>query len=507
MASKTQSLKSTRKWYQWYSPEDTPEERRFLLKLDLIILPVALLSFWIKNMDYSNINRRTDNAYVSGMKEELGFYGNQLVQLQTLFTVATVVCQLPFAYLFTRVPLHILLPSMELSWGVFNLLQYRANSFGELVAYRFMVGVFESAFFPAVQFVLGSWYRGDEIARRGAFFYVGQTVGAMSTGLLTGSIATTFGGRHGLSGWRWMFIFTSVITFPIALLGYVLWPGTPLKPNKLFLSDADVALARNRLERHGHFDKNGSQEEPSLNLAIIKKTLSSWKIYLLTLWDVIFWATGLHVSGGTYLLWIKSLGRYKVAEVNNLGSTAPAIGIFYLFLFCFASDLFLGRAWAISLSYGWNMIGLIILVVWNVPESAKWFAYNTIYGATIISPVFHGWANDILKHNTAERAFVLVIMNCVAQGMTAWIALLVFPTVEAPRYTKGFSFTLALSFIFLGMVQVIRHLHSRDEEQQEAASSGRAETPRDEVVVQVGKVDVTSTSVSTATPGIFAKLE
>lgn len=321
----------------------------------------------------------------------------------------------------------------------------------------------KSAFFPAVQFLLGSWYRGDETARRGAFFYVGQTVGAMSTGMLTGSITTTFGGRDGLSGWHWMFIFTSVITSPIALLGYLFWPGTPLKPNKIFLTDQDVVLAQSRLRRHGHLDNYGLLDNPDLNWSSIKQTLRGWKIYLLTLWDVLFWATGLHVSGGTYLLWIKSLGRYDIAEVNNLGSTAPAVGIFYLFLFCFVSDMFLGRAWAISLSYGWNMIGLIILVIWKVPGSAKWFAYNTIYGATIISPIFHGWANDILKHNSAERAFVLVIMNCVAQGMTAWIALLIFPTVEAPRFTKGFSFTLAVSFVFLGMVQVVRHFHKREE--------------------------------------------
>ncbi|KAH8900716.1 MFS general substrate transporter [Thozetella sp. PMI_491] len=451
MTIKSQTAE-TRKWHHWYSPDDTPEERRVLLKLDLIILPIALLSFWIKNMDYSNI---TYNAYVSGMKEELGFDGNELVELQTLFTVATVVMQIPFAYLFTKVPLHVLIPTMELLWGVFNLLQYRANSFGELVAYRFMVGVFESAFFPGMQFVLGSWYRGDEIARRGAFFYVGQTVGAMSTGLLTGSIATTFGGRNGLSGWRWMFIFTSVITFPIALLGYFLYPGTPQKPNKIFLTDDDLKVARSRLRRYGHVDNDGPLGNTNLDWATVKKTLRGWKIYVLTLWDIVFWASGLHVSGGTYLLWIKSLGRYGVADVNNLGSTAAAIGIFYLFLFAFASDMFLGKSWALSLSYGWNMIGLVILVVWNVPESAKWFAYNTLYGATVISPVFHGWANDILKHNTAERAFVLVTMNCVAQGMSAWIALLIFPTVEAPRFTKGFSFTLAVSFVFLGITQIL----------------------------------------------------
>ncbi|KAF2796770.1 MFS general substrate transporter [Melanomma pulvis-pyrius CBS 109.77] len=451
--------KVPRKWYQWYALEDTPEERRLLLKLDLLILPIALLSFWIKNMDYANIN----NAFVSGMKEELHFYGNELVQFQTVFTVASVVGQLPFAFLFPKVPLYILIPSMEVFWGVFNLLQFRSKSFGEEVAYRFMVGIFESAFFPGVQYVLGSWYRGDEIARRGAFFYVGQTIGALSTGLLTASVASTFGGRHGLSGWRWMFIFTSVITFPIALMGYVLWPGTPLKPNKIFLTDQDVALARSRLQRHGHMDNHGVLENPDLNWTQIKKTFQGWRIWVLTIWDITFWLSGLHVSGGTYLLWIKSLKRYNVKDLNNLGSTAPGIGILYLLVFCFASDLFLGRTLALSISYSWNMIGVLILVIWNVPESAKWFAYNTIYGATVISPVFHGWANDILKHNAVERAFVLVFMNSVSQGMSAWIPLLVFQTVEAPRFTKGFSFTLALSFLFLGMTQAVRHLHKRQE--------------------------------------------
>lgn len=225
------------------------------------------------------------------------------------------------------------------------------------------------------------------------------------------------------------------------------------------------------MDKDGDKDSGAVTQNPHLDWATIKQTLKGWKIYVLTFWDVLFWASGLHVSGGTYLLWIKSLNRYGVTELDNLGSTAPAIGILYLFVFAFASDMFLGRPWALSLSYGWNMIGLVILVIWNVPESAKWFAYNTTYGATVVSPIFHGWANNILKHNTAERAFVLVTMNCIAQGMSAWIAVVVFPTVEAPRYTKGFSFTLAVSIVFLLVTQVVRHLHNRDEALLAAANA------------------------------------
>jgi hypothetical protein len=48
-----------------------------------------------------------------------------------------------------------------------------------------------------------------------------------------------------------MFIITSIITLPLAFVGVLLWPGTPDKPNRLFLSAKELELAKTRLERHG----------------------------------------------------------------------------------------------------------------------------------------------------------------------------------------------------------------------------------------------------------------
>lgn len=77
------------------------------------------------------------------MKEDLGFEGNELVELQMLYTVGAVVGQLPFMFLFTSVPMNYLIPFLDVCWGIFTLLQYRANSFAEMAAYRFLVGWFE----------------------------------------------------------------------------------------------------------------------------------------------------------------------------------------------------------------------------------------------------------------------------------------------------------------------------------------------------------------------------
>lgn len=42
--------KPARRWYHWYSPDDTPEERKLILKLDLLIVPYAFIIYWVKCM-------------------------------------------------------------------------------------------------------------------------------------------------------------------------------------------------------------------------------------------------------------------------------------------------------------------------------------------------------------------------------------------------------------------------------------------------------------------------
>lgn len=60
-----------------------------------------------------------------------------------MYILGAVLGQLPFLYLFTRVPMFWLIPVLDIGWGIFTLLQYRVQSYSELMAYRFMVGWFE----------------------------------------------------------------------------------------------------------------------------------------------------------------------------------------------------------------------------------------------------------------------------------------------------------------------------------------------------------------------------
>lgn len=63
----------------WGKPAATRAERTLIVKLDFVILSFCCLMYWVNYLDRMNLN----NAYVSGMKEDLGFKGKELNVINT----------------------------------------------------------------------------------------------------------------------------------------------------------------------------------------------------------------------------------------------------------------------------------------------------------------------------------------------------------------------------------------------------------------------------------------
>ncbi|KAK9771611.1 putative Major facilitator superfamily (MFS) profile domain-containing protein [Seiridium cardinale] len=407
-----------RRWYDWYSPTGGPEERNLTAKLDLLIVPYAFILYWL--------SRNINNAYVSGMSDELNFKRNELVQFQTIFVVGNAVGLLPFIYLFPRVPIHILAPTLDLSWGIFTLMQYCAQSYGEIMAYRFM-----ASYFPGVHFVLGSCHRSDEIGRRGGIFYVGLTLGTLTAGILQSAATTYLDGVHGLAGWRWLFIINAIITLPLALIGYFIWPGTPARPNRLVIKESEISLARSRLEKVG-----SKVQSTPFSPSLLKHIFTNWRFYIVVLWDIFFFNT----------------------SASTAAFLHPDLSILFVLFVNFSVGLWIGRAAAITLGSAINFTGLVILATWNVPEAAKWFAFSVGYSAVAVSSVLYGWANIIMEDNIEERSLTLILRAGIATSTNAWILLLVYHTVEAPRYPKGYVYSTCVVVCLVVMTHIVRIL-------------------------------------------------
>ncbi|KAL0775833.1 hypothetical protein CaCOL14_007120 [Colletotrichum acutatum] len=126
----------------------------------------ATFGYFVRLLDSSNIT----NAYVSGMKEDLNFQGNEYNLLQTFFTCGYLVGQIPSQFLLTRFRPSIYLPVAELFWTIVTFCFAAVKDVRHVLALRFLLGFLESPFAVGVLTIMGSWY-----TPRGKSVYFAET--------------------------------------------------------------------------------------------------------------------------------------------------------------------------------------------------------------------------------------------------------------------------------------------------------------------------------------------
>ncbi|CAG8376823.1 unnamed protein product [Penicillium salamii] len=439
------------KWYEWFAPTDTPAERRLILKLDGLIIVFVFLAYWAKVLDSS----ATSTAYVSGMKEDLNLYGNQLNYLQTVYMVGFITMQIPLTLLMTRCPVNYFLPAADLLWGVFTLAQYKASNVTQLYALRFFVGALGGFFFPAVQWYLGSWYKSSELSRRGAIFFIASQVGSMSSGYIQAGAYARLDGRYGIEGWRWLYIICFACTIPIALLGLCLLPSTPDTCTSRFLTADEIKLAQERMA-----SENREARQP-FTRAKVWQILKGWRLWILVTFAFFFsQADGVSSNSGLSL-WLKAEG-YSVEGINTITTVSPAVTIVASVVCAVFSDIYDAKASLIAVTALLNIFACIVLAIWNVPVGLKFFAFFLSGTADGIAAIIYAWANEICSHSAEERAIVISAMNTIGNTFGAWIPLFVWKTVDAPRYLIGYNWTIALDVCMLVMLTVLVQFWARE---------------------------------------------
>ena len=177
-------------------------ERWLLFKIDAFILSFCCVTYFFNYLDRSNLT----NAYVSGMKEELNFHGNQLNVINTIFTVGYILGQIPSNLAVTYMRPRVFLPAMVLFWGALTMVTAAVSNPQGIMAIRFFLGLAESSTFAGTHYILGSWYTERELGKRSGIFTASGLAGTMFGGFIQAGIHSSLDGASGLAGWRWLFI-------------------------------------------------------------------------------------------------------------------------------------------------------------------------------------------------------------------------------------------------------------------------------------------------------------
>ncbi|KAF7563921.1 hypothetical protein G7046_g184 [Stylonectria norvegica] len=443
---------TTWKSYFWDTLDKSPEERKFLFKLDAVILTFASLGYFIKNLDQININ----NAFVSGMKEDLGMYGNELNIMQTLWTIGYVLGEVPSNMMLTRIRPSIWIPACEVTWAVLTICISKCTKVEQVYALRFFIGLAESAFYPGMQYIIGSWYRKDELAKRSCIFHASGSIGAMFSGYLMASVYH-LDGQGGFKGWQWLFIIDAIISLPIAVAGFFFFPDVPEITRAFFLTKDDIVMAKKRMELEGRANRS------PYNLKKFKKIFSSWHIYVLPILYIFFNNGSGGLSQPGFQLWLKGSG-HSISQINTIPTITNAVTVITTLIYAWTSDtIFKGERWPpIVFSGLLNIVVYSSLAAWNIPDGWKWACFILMGFGGGISGLTFAWAHEICKDDNEERALVVGTMNEMAYVFQAWLPLLIWKTTEAPRYLKGWTTMVFFAAGMAGTAVLTRYLHRRE---------------------------------------------
>lgn len=295
---------------QDYDPGRSQQEIKFIQKLDLGLLTILSLGYFIKNLDQTNIS----NAYVSGMKEALHMTSNELNLIDVAWTTGYVIGQLPSQFILTKVRPSIWIPSCELIWTILTFCLAAATSSNQVIAIRFFVGLVESIFYPAAHFLIGSWYLPSELGKRACVFHASAAAAGMFSGYLQAAVYTGLNGVMGKAGWQWLFIMDGIISLPICLAGYFLIPDSPENTRAFYLNGDDRLLARKRMNDAGRAPRR------EVGWGILKRVFSRWHVYGLTVLYIIFITTGPSSSVSPLALWLKDTGWPVTKIVSPLSN-------------------------------------------------------------------------------------------------------------------------------------------------------------------------------------------
>lgn len=129
-------------------------------------------------------------------------HGDELNLITATFWASYCGFMIPACYFMTRYPANIVLPTLEFGWGLATLGMAFAKNVEAIYAMRFFVGMFECCSFTGTIYVIGSWYKTNEVARRVALFFIASPLGTMFAGYLQAAAYTNLNGVSGMSGWR-----------------------------------------------------------------------------------------------------------------------------------------------------------------------------------------------------------------------------------------------------------------------------------------------------------------
>ncbi|KAJ1937085.1 hypothetical protein FBU59_004858, partial [Linderina macrospora] len=292
------------------SAAEQESRRRYLRKVDMRLMPLAFLMYFLCVLDRNGIG----NAKVAGLDTAVGLHGSQFNWVSSVFFITYVLFEIPANVLLKRFSGKVFIPIIVFCWSVILLCMVAARSYASLIALRLLMGVAEAGFVPGFIYYSTFWYTRKEQAPRLAIFYSA----GMFSGIVAGPIASGLSSIRGsLDSYQYIFLVEGCVSVCVAVLAYFVMPGYPETAKFLTLDERNVAM-----RQLGH--ERALASKTRISPVQIVKALVDWKLWMYAL---MFWACT--TGGASQAIFgptlIKAMG-YTATKAQMMSAIPSACG-------------------------------------------------------------------------------------------------------------------------------------------------------------------------------------
>ncbi|MDB5674402.1 MAG: hypothetical protein JWM65_1384 [Sphingomonas bacterium] len=202
-------------------PTIIADERTIMRRVFWRIVPLCFLLYIVSYIDRANI------GYAAlQMNAELGLTPAAFGFAAGIFFIGYFLFEVPSNLLMARYGPRVWIARILIGMGVVSMATAFVQTSSQLYILRFLLGVAEAGYFPAIIIYLTSWFRAKEQATVVAMF-----TAAIPVSYVIGTPLSTWIMDHvawfGLTGWRWMLILEGLPAVIGGLLTYRLLVDRP----------------------------------------------------------------------------------------------------------------------------------------------------------------------------------------------------------------------------------------------------------------------------------------
>ncbi|CAI7664772.1 unnamed protein product [Penicillium discolor] len=416
---------------------DLDAEKKLVGKIDLYLMPSIFILYLFSYMDRSNIGL----AKIAGMEEDLHLTSHQYYTAVIVWIIGYTISAVPPNITLSRTRPSVFLPIITFAWGSVAALIGAVRNQGQLIALRFLLGVFEAGF-------------SNEQSKRFIIFLAAGILSGTFGGVISGAITSTLDDTHGIRGWRWLFVVEGVATAGVSLI--VHWTLLDYPHSSRGLSPEERKLAQQRLLQDGIADQGDPKTSNTSILVLLLKALSNWRTWVL-------------VPGYMTLVGAGAISYFYPTLVNDMGYTSTTVQYMTAPLYIASLAAAIPICWFADRkphTRGQLLVGNMIagMVFFALTAGIRNYTARYVFLCFINMTLWTGNALALSFATTALASVTRDVRGIMLAWMTSVAALAqlygtaLFPVEDSPGYVVGFSVfaaTFAVGAVCYGLADIL----------------------------------------------------